>query len=76
MKTWKIITALVLVIVSLIIVLQNTAAVATKFLFFTLVMPRALLLFLTLLIGVILGILATYYWQRRSGISAKDSDSL
>jgi len=66
MKPWKIVTLIVLAVLAIIVVLQNTAAVETHILFFTLIMPRALLLFLTLLIGVILGLLISLYRDRRS----------
>lgn len=66
MKTWKIITLVVLAVLALIVVLQNTAAVETHILFFTVIMPRALLLFLTLLVGVILGLLISFYRGRRT----------
>lgn len=41
----------------LIVVLQNTAAVETKILFVSITMPRAVLLFGTLLTGFALGVL-------------------
>jgi uncharacterized integral membrane protein len=43
----------------LIIVLQNTEAVQTDLLFLSITMPRAVLLFGTLVIGFVLGILAS-----------------
>jgi uncharacterized integral membrane protein len=51
--------ALVAILV-LIIVLQNTEAVHTDILFFSMTMPRAVLLFGTLAIGFVLGILASF----------------
>jgi lipopolysaccharide assembly protein A len=53
----KLITALVLVLVGLIAILQNTHPVETKFLFWAVTMPIAALLALTILIGVAVGIL-------------------
>ena len=47
----------VLSLLALVVVLQNTQTVDTKFLFATISMPRALLLLITLLIGFVLGIL-------------------
>ena len=55
----------VLALVVLIIVLQNTAAVETKILFFTLTMPRAVLLVGTTLIGFIVGLLVSYRLQKK-----------
>jgi len=72
MKSWKIWTILVLGLLMLIIVLQNTAVVETQILFFTIALPRALLLFLTLLIGFLLGLYVSVYRRRRSGSGAKD----
>ncbi len=73
MKTWKIVTLLVLGILALIVLFQNTAAVETHILFFTLIMPRALLLFLTLLIGFILGLYVSFYRRRRTEAGEKHS---
>jgi len=53
----KLIAAFVLVAVALVVVLQNTQAVETKFLFMAVTMPRAALLAITMLIGIAVGIL-------------------
>jgi len=53
-KTWSIATLLIVVII---VVLQNTQAVETKLLFFTVTMPRALLLLITLAVGVVAGLI-------------------
>ena len=53
----KIIIATLLGILILIVVLQNTEAVETKLLFMSVTMPRAALLFGTLLVGFALGVL-------------------
>lgn len=57
MKSVKNILAATLLVLVIIIVLQNTATVDTRLLFVTLSMPRALLLLLTLLIGVVVGLI-------------------
>jgi putative membrane protein len=44
---------------SIIILLQNRAPIETKILFMTLTMPRAVLLFITMLVGFALGILVS-----------------
>lgn len=54
----KMIVAATLALLVLIVVLQNTESVETKLLFTTITMPRAALLFGTLLIGFALGVLA------------------
>ena len=55
----KLIAVAVLAIVVLIVVLQNTEAVETRILFLTLTMPRAALLFGTLIVGFVLGLLTS-----------------
>ncbi len=57
MKATKSITAAILLVLVIIIVFQNTEVVETRLLFATLSMPRALLLGLTLLIGVVIGLI-------------------
>ncbi len=56
-KTKMIIVA-TLALVVLIVVLQNTESVETRLLFTTITMPRAALLFGTLLVGFAMGVLA------------------
>ena len=59
MKKVKLIGALTGVVLSLIVILQNTQPVETRFLFLRITMPNAILLGLTLLVGVAIGILMT-----------------
>lgn len=59
MKQAKISAVLILAIVCLIIVLQNTATVETKILFISITMPRAVLLLVTTAIGFALGVLVS-----------------
>ena len=59
MKKAKLIIAIVLAVLCLIIVLQNTASVETRFLFVTITMPRAVLLLSTAAIGFVLGVLVS-----------------
>ncbi|MGA1790493.1 MAG: lipopolysaccharide assembly protein LapA domain-containing protein [bacterium] len=59
MKKAKLIIAVVLAVLCLIIVLQNTTSVETRFLFVTITMPRAVLLFSTAAIGFALGVLVS-----------------
>lgn len=64
----KLIAALTLIIIALIVVLQNTEPVETKILFLTIIMPRAALLAMTMLIGLITGILLSLgFIGKRSG---------
>lgn len=55
MKSPKNIALAVIVLLVIIVVFQNTAVVDTRILFVTISMPRALLLCVTLLIGVLVG---------------------
>lgn len=50
---------IVLLVLSIIVILQNTTAVETKILFFTITMPRAVLLLVTALVGYAIGALTT-----------------
>ena len=57
MNKLKLVAIAVVSLVVLIVVLQNTQAVETNLLFFTVTMPRAALLFGTLIIGFAIGAL-------------------
>ncbi|QDT34558.1 hypothetical protein Mal48_38200 [Thalassoglobus polymorphus] len=65
MKKAKIIASVIAALLVLIIVLQNTAVVETKVLFTTISMPRATLLFITLVVGFLLGLVAAGRWSSR-----------
>ena len=65
MERFKMITTGILALLGTIIILQNTAPVETKILFLTITMPRAILLIGTTLIGFALGVLVSFYFQRR-----------
>ena len=57
MRNLKIIIASVLAIIVAIMVIQNREPVATHLLFATVVMPHAVLIFITAVAGFVLGIL-------------------
>ena len=57
MNKLKIVAIAAITLLVLIVVLQNTQAVETHVLFFTLTMPNAALLFGTLIIGFAIGVL-------------------
>ena len=59
MRNFKLIAASCLAILVAIIVVQNRDPVATHLLFATLVMPQAILLFITAAAGFALGVLLT-----------------
>ena len=65
MNRFKMISIAVLTIVGVIIILQNTEQVETKLLFLSITMPRAILLMGTTLIGFALGILVSFFFQRK-----------
>jgi len=53
----KLVVILVLAGLALIVILQNTASVETRFLFWSVSAPRAVLLFGTALIGFVAGVI-------------------
>jgi len=65
MNRFKMICIAVLTILGVIIILQNTDQVETKILFLSISMPRAILLMGTTLIGFALGILMSFFFQRK-----------
>ncbi|MFC1837257.1 lipopolysaccharide assembly protein LapA domain-containing protein [Thermodesulfobacteriota bacterium] len=65
MEKFKLISTIVLTLLGVIIILQNTEPVETKLLFLSITMPRAILLMGTTLIGFALGILVSFFLQRK-----------
>ncbi len=65
MNRFKMISIAILTILGVIIILQNTEQVETKLLFLSIAMPRAILLMGTTLIGFALGILVSFFFQRK-----------
>lgn len=57
MNKLKVVGIAVIVLIVVVVVLQNTQAVETKLLFLTVTMPNAALLFGTLIIGFVIGVL-------------------
>jgi uncharacterized integral membrane protein len=66
LPSFRLIGGGILLIIGLIIVLQNTESVETRLLFATVVMPRAVLLFITFLLGVGVGLIVAFVRQRRA----------
>ena len=64
MHRYKMITIAILALLGIIIILQNTDPVVTKLLFFSITMPRAILLMGTMLIGFALGVLVSFFLKR------------
>ena len=67
MKRVKIIAITAILVLALIVFLQNTRAVETKFLFMTISMPRVLLLMLTFIMGFIGGLITASYILTKPG---------
>lgn len=57
MKKVKIVIIITILLIALVVSLQNTEAVETKFLLATVTMPRVLLLLLTFTLGLIAGLI-------------------
>jgi len=72
MKKAKIITVVVILLLTLIVFLQNTQAVETKFLFLTVTMPRVLLLFVTFVLGFVGGLITASYVLRKPAKSQEN----
>lgn len=71
MKRVKLIGVLMAVVLGLIVILQNTQPVETRFLFLKITMPNAILLGLTLLMGVAIGILVALSMSSKRGAAEK-----
>jgi len=69
MKNIKIILITVAVSLSVVVALQNTQQVETKFLFTSITMPRVLLLLATLALGFIIGFITAGLLRRKPGKS-------
>ncbi len=65
MNKYKLISALVAVLLGVVVILQNTNPVETRLLIFSFTMPNAVLLGLTLLIGIAIGILLSLSWSHK-----------
>jgi uncharacterized integral membrane protein len=78
MNKVKLVAVAVISLVVLIVVLQNTQAVETNLLFFTLTMPNAALLFGTLIIGFAIGVLTAGHivsLAKRTADAVSDKDT-
>ncbi|MBN1408773.1 MAG: LapA family protein, partial [Calditrichaceae bacterium] len=60
----KYIIALILFVLFLIFIIQNTVSVTVKFLIFEATMPQAILLFITLAAGVVIGVFLPYRFKK------------
>lgn len=64
--TSKFIFILILAGLVVLFIVQNVAAVEVQFIFWSIQLSRALLMFLMLLFGIIMGWLLHSYWNHRS----------
>ncbi|MBN2029887.1 DUF1049 domain-containing protein [bacterium] len=65
MKKIKQILMLIVTCLILIIIFQNLQYVETRILFFTIILPRSVLLFFMALIGFVLGIMTSFFLRRK-----------
>lgn len=73
MKQTKLILIGVLIIIAAVLTIQNTQPVDTHILFFTITMPRAVLLLLMTLIGFVIGVFTVFHYiGKRSRRDIKD----
>lgn len=71
---FKIVTAVILAILLIVVILQNTDLVETRLLFATVEMPRAAMLALAMLVGFVIGVLVVLSMGRRKSKSGGSAD--
>ncbi len=76
MKKAKVILIIVILLLALIVSLQNTEAVETRFLFMRFTMPRVLLLLMTFTLGFVGGMIATSVMLKKTGKSQEKIKSV
>jgi uncharacterized integral membrane protein len=69
MKKAKVILIIIISLLALIVSLQNTEVVETKFLFMAVTMPRVILLLLTFTLGFVGGMITASFILKKSGKS-------
>ncbi len=65
MKKIKHVVAIVLAVLGIVVILQNTETIETELLFLKLEMPLAILIFLGILIGFVLGVLVSLIFSAK-----------
>jgi len=70
----KLVVSIVLAGLALVFIIQNTAVVEIRFLFWTLAMSRALFMFFMMGVGMAIGWLLTSYVRHRKGQLSSGSD--
>jgi len=71
MRKVKLIVIIIVSVLTIVILLQNTEPVQARVLFATVQMSRALLMMLTFVLGFIVGILVPTYFLRKAGGKTK-----
>jgi uncharacterized integral membrane protein len=74
MTKLKLYLALAATVLLAIVIVQNTDVVETKILFMTIAMPRAALLGITLLIGILVGLTLGWKYSRPKPASEKPTN--
>ena len=74
MNKTKLIVIGVLVIIAFVLTIQNTQPVNTHILFFTITMPRAVLLLLMTLIGFAIGVFTVFHYIGRRKKAEREDD--
>ena len=75
MKKTKIIVMGVLVLIACVLTIQNTQPVNTHILFFTVSMPRAVLLLLMTLIGFAIGVFTVFHYIGKRKQPEREDDT-
>lgn len=72
MKKFKLVLIIIILLLALVVSLQNTEAVETKFLLNTIILPRVLLLLLTFTLGFVGGLItASFILKKPAKIKGK-----
>ncbi len=66
MRRAKLITAIVIAVLVVVLLLQNTEAVETRLIFMSVTMPRAMLLLVTFLLGFVAGAVVSKGFRKKA----------
>jgi len=66
MRRAKLITAVVIAVLVVVLLLQNTQAVETRLIFMSVTMPRAMLLLVTFLLGFVSGAVVSKGFRKKA----------
>jgi uncharacterized integral membrane protein len=71
----SLIILLVLVLLLVILVIQNSSPIALKLFFWTMNIPVALVILLSIFLGILISILYTYFSRRKKNANLPESDA-